>query len=59
MCKACDKKRTEKYANSANEPHMLRENYRDYGIRTDNAPLFPSEFPCVANKYGIEKEGIK
>ena len=59
LCRACDKKRTEKYRESAKEPHMLRKNYRDYGIRVDDAPLFPSEFPCMTDKYGIEKEGPK
>lgn len=55
FCKACTDKQRKKYESSKDDPPMLRGNYKEYGIRTDNGPLHQSEYGIVKDKYGLEK----
>jgi hypothetical protein len=40
-------------------PYIFRDNFIEYGVRVDTKPnesLYQTEYPCMSNKYGIQKE---
>ncbi len=41
-------------------PDRFRKNFMEYGIRTfEQGGFFGSEYSCMSDKYGMQKEGPK